>query len=42
MLPLADSELMQAIQEGLAHLHTGDVLNGEELTDYLRRFGRSQ
>jgi antitoxin YefM len=37
---LADAELMRAIQEGLAQLHTGDVLDEDELADYLRRSGR--
>ncbi|KLL10025.1 type II toxin-antitoxin system Phd/YefM family antitoxin [Protofrankia coriariae] len=37
---LADGELMQAVTEGLAQLHTGDVLNEDELAGYLRRHGR--
>ena len=37
---LADAELVRAVQEGLAQLHTGDVLDEEELADYLRRSGR--
>jgi antitoxin YefM len=37
---LADGDLMLAIQEGLAHLHTGDALTEDELADYLRRAGR--
>jgi antitoxin YefM len=37
---LADAELMRAVQEGLAQLHTGDVLDEDELADYLRRSGR--
>jgi antitoxin YefM len=37
---LADAELMRAIQEGLAQLHTGNVLDEDELADYLRRSGR--
>jgi antitoxin YefM len=37
---LADAELMRAIQEGLAQLHTHDVLDEDELADYLRRSGR--
>ncbi len=36
----ADSELMQSVREGLAKLHTGDVLDEEGLADYLRRAGR--
>jgi antitoxin YefM len=39
---LADAELMRAIQEGLAQLHTGDVLDEDELADYLHRSGRSE
>lgn len=37
---LADGELMQAVREGLAQLRAGDVLDEDELTDYLRRSGR--
>jgi prevent-host-death family protein len=37
---LADAELMRAVQEGLAQLHTGDVLDEEGLADYLRRADR--
>jgi hypothetical protein len=37
---LADSDLMQAVQEGLAQLHTGDALDEDQLAEYLRRAGR--
>jgi hypothetical protein len=38
---LADGELMQAVREGLAQLHTGDVLDSDQLAEYLRRAGRA-
>jgi prevent-host-death family protein len=37
---LADSDLMQAVQEGLAQLHTGDALDEDQLAEYLGRAGR--
>jgi prevent-host-death family protein len=37
---LADSDLMQSVREGLAQLHTGDVLDEDGLAEYLRRTGR--
>jgi len=37
---LADAELMRAVQEGLAQLHTSEALDEDELADYLRRSGR--
>lgn len=38
---LSDSELVQSIKAGLAELRSGDYLDEDGLTEYLRQAGRA-